>query len=82
MKELWLKLTELSFKQKTNYVRIIAILAVLVLMVYAPKLWVSTKIFPVVPLFDWLPIPTYPLDYILGGFFFLIQIIYIFQNKR
>jgi hypothetical protein len=51
-------------------------------MVYAPKLWVSTKIFPVIPLFDWLPIPTSPLDYILGGFFFIIQVLYIFQNKR
>lgn len=69
-------------QQRVNYVRIIAILAVLVLMVYAPKLWISTKVFPVIPLFDWLPIPTNPLDYILGGFFFIIQIIYIFQNKK
>ena len=72
----------LTDKQKVNYVRILAILAVLVLMVYAPKLWLSTKVFPVIPLFDWLPIPTYPLDYVLAGFFFIIQIVYIFQNKR
>ena len=82
MKKIWLQLTELSYKQKVNYTRIIAILAVLILMVYAPKLWISTKVFPVVPLFDWLPIPTNPIDYILAGFFFLIQIVYIFQNKR
>ncbi|TXD49083.1 MauE/DoxX family redox-associated membrane protein [Polaribacter sp. IC073] len=72
----------LNDKQKVNWVRIIAILAVLVLMVYAPKLWLSTKLFPVIPLFDWLPIPTNPFDFILAGFFFFIQIIYIFQNKR
>ncbi|WP_439128239.1 MauE/DoxX family redox-associated membrane protein [Polaribacter sp.] len=74
--------TNLTNQQKVNYVRIIAILAVLILMVYAPKLWVTTKTFPVIPLFDWLPIPTNPLDYILAGFFFIIQIVYIFQNKR
>lgn len=72
----------LTDKQKINYVRILAILAVLVLMIYAPKLWFTTKVFPVIPLFNWLPIPTSPFDYILAGFFFLIQIVYIFQNKR
>ena len=75
-------LKNLTDKQKVNYVRILAILAVLVLMVYAPKLWFTTKVFPVIPLFEWLPIPTSPVDYILAGFFFIIQIIYIFQNKR
>ena len=82
MEKIWAKLTDLTDKQKVNWVRIIAILAVLVLMVYAPKLWISSKTFPIVPLFDWLPTPTSPVDYILGGFFFIIQIIYIFQNKR
>lgn len=72
----------LTDQQKVNYTRIIAVLAILVLMLYAPKLWISTKIFPVIPLFDWLPIPTNPLDYILAIFFFGIQIVYIFQNKR
>ncbi|WP_299667562.1 MauE/DoxX family redox-associated membrane protein [uncultured Polaribacter sp.] len=75
-------LHNLTDKQKVNWVRITAMLAVLVLMLYAPKLWISTKVFPVIPLFDWLPIPTNPVDYILAGFFFLIQIVYIFQNKR
>ena len=69
----------LTDKQRINWVRIIAVLAVLVLMLYAPKLWISTKVFPVIPLFDWLPIPTAPLDYILAGFFFILQIVYIFH---
>ncbi|TMM31380.1 hypothetical protein FDT66_05285 [Polaribacter aestuariivivens] len=76
------KITNLTDKQKVNYVRILAILAVLVLMIYAPKLWITTKVFPVIPLFDWLPIPINPVDYILAGFFFFIQVLYIFQNKR
>lgn len=75
-------IANLTDKQKINYVRILAILGVLILMVYAPKLWVTTKVFPVIPLFDWLPIPTYPFDYLLGGFLFIIQIVYIFQNKK
>ncbi|MEE9409112.1 MAG: MauE/DoxX family redox-associated membrane protein [Polaribacter sp.] len=75
-------LTNLTDKQKVNWVRIIAIIPVLVLMLYAPKLWITTKVFPVIPLFDWLPIPTDPFDYILAGFFFLSQVLYIFQNKR
>ena len=75
-------ITNLTDKQKVNWVRIIAVIPVLILMLYAPKLWVTTKIFPVIPLFDWLPIPNYPFDYILAGFFFIIQIVYIFQNKK
>jgi hypothetical protein len=71
-----------SYQQKLNWTRIVSTAAILVLMVYAPKLWISTKIFPVVPLFDWLPIPTSPLDYIFGIFFFIVQVVYIVQNKR
>lgn len=76
------KITNLTYTEKVNWVRIIAILGVLILMLYAPKLWISTKVFPVIPLFDWLPIPLHPFDAALGIFFFLIQVLYIFQNKR
>lgn len=69
-------------KQRINWVRILAIIAVLILMLYGPKLWITTKDIPVIPLFDWLPIPTYPFDYILGIGFFLIQLFYIFKPKR
>ena len=76
------KITNLTNKQKVNWVRIIAILGVLILMVYAPKLWISTKVFPVIPLFNWLPVPLAPYDTVLAIFFFILQIVYIFQNKR
>lgn len=68
--------------QKVNFVRIIAILSTLTMMVYAPDLWISTKDFPVIPLFDWLPIPTAPIDTILAGIFFVSQVLYIFKPKR
>lgn len=72
----------LSEKQQINWVRILALVGVLILMLYAPKLWLTTKIFPVIPLFDWIPIPTKPFDYMLAGIFFVSQIVYIFFNKR
>ncbi|WP_405604535.1 MauE/DoxX family redox-associated membrane protein [Polaribacter sp. Asnod1-A03] len=74
-------ITNLTDRQKINWIRIIAIIPVLILMLYAPKLWVSTKNFPTVPLYNWLPVLQYPLDYILAVGFFLIQVIYIFKNK-
>lgn len=75
-------INRLTDTQKINWVRIISIVSVLVLMVYGPKLWITTKDFPVIPLFDWLPVPLYPIDYILGIGFFLLQILYIFKPKR
>jgi len=75
-------LFNLSNKHKVNAVRIIAILSTLTMMLYAPDLWITTKDFPVIPLFDWLPIPTSPFDTIFAGLFFISQIVYIFKPKR
>ena len=75
-------LLNLSDKQKVNAVRIIAILSTLAMMLYAPDLWISTKDFPVIPLFDWIPIPTSPFDIILAGLFFVSQVVYLFKPKR
>ena len=75
-------ITNLSEKQQIKWIRILAILPILILMMYAPKLWISTKDFPVVPLFNWLPIPKYPFDYILAVGFFFLQIFYLFKPKR
>lgn len=72
----------LSDKQQLNWVRIIAVASTLVMMLYAPKLWITTKEFPVIPLFEALPIPQAPFDYIIAGLFFSLQLLYIFKNKR
>jgi hypothetical protein len=72
----------LTDKQKINWVRIITVAATLIMMLYAPKLWISTKIFPIIPLFDWLPIPLNPFDSVLAISFFILQFIYIFKPKR
>ncbi|MEQ6123881.1 MauE/DoxX family redox-associated membrane protein [Pseudotenacibaculum sp. MALMAid0570] len=73
---------QLTNHQKLNWVRIAALASTLVLMLYAPKLWLSSKSFPVVPLFEWIPIPIGVLEYIFWGLFFGSQLIYIFINKR
>lgn len=74
-----LKLTDY---QKINYTRIAALASTLILMLYAPKLWLTDKIFPVIPLFDWIPIPIGFFDYLFWGLFFSSQLLYIFYNKR
>lgn len=73
---------ELTDEQRVNWVRIAAMVSTLVLMLYAPKLWLTTKTFPVIPLFDWIPIPVGSIEYVFWGILFGSQLIYIFYNKR
>ena len=73
---------ELKSHHKINAVRIIAILSTLAMMLYAPDLWITDKNFPVISLFDWIPIPTSPFDTIFAGLFFVGQVAYIFKPKR
>lgn len=75
---------ELRFtdEQRVNWTRIAAVASTLVLMLYAPKLWLSTKVFPVIPMFEWIPIPTGFMEYLFWGVLFTSQLIYIFYNKR
>lgn len=72
----------LTNKERINWVRITALASTLILMLYAPKLWLSAKVFPVIPLFDWIPIPTGIFDYLFWGLFFGSQLVYIFFNRR
>lgn len=72
----------LTDRGKINWVRILALVSTLILMLYAPKLWLTTKDFPVVPLFSWIPIPTGFLDTFFWWLFFGSQLLYIFFNKR
>ncbi len=73
---------EYTNAQKINGVRIAAVLGVLVLMVYAPKLWISTKDFPTVPLFSWIPDVVYPLDYGFAFLFAGLLTAYLCKPKR
>lgn len=71
-----------SIAQKITIVRVSALLGILVLMIYAPKLWISTKNFPTVPLFESLPNLSYPLDYFFAYAFAGFITAYIFNPKR
>lgn len=51
-------------------------------MIYAPKLWIATKDFPVIPLFENFIQVTYPFDYVLGGSLFLGLLVYLFKPYR
>ncbi len=73
---------QITDHQRINWTRIAALVSTLILMLYAPKLWLTSKNFPVIPLFDWIPVPTGIFDTIFWWFFFGSQIIYIFFNKR
>ncbi len=72
----------LTLKQRINWVRIAALLSTLTLMLLAPKLWLTAKVFPVIPLFNWIPIPTGLYDSVFWWLFFGTQILYVFLNKR
>ena len=72
----------LTDEQRVNWTRIAAVVSTLILMLYAPKLWLTTKTFPVFPLFDWIPIPVGFMEYVFWGILFGGQLIYIFYNKR
>jgi len=72
----------LTVQQRINWVRITALLSTLALMILAPKLWLTNKVFPVIPLFDWIPIPTGFFDSLFWWLFFGGQVLYIFLNKR
>lgn len=69
-------------EQPVKWVRILAVLSTLIMMFYAPKLWISTKDFPTIPLFDNFTALQYPFDYILAGLFFMLHLIYLFYPKR
>ena len=77
-----IKLEGLTDEQRVNWTRIAAVASTLVLMLYAPKLWLTTKTFPVFPMFEWIPIPTGFMEYFFWGLLFFSQLTYIFYNKR
>ncbi len=75
-------LKRLTDKQKILLVVRLAIIQFLVMIAYAPKLWITTKNFPVVPRFDFIPIPKFPFDYILAFIFVGLLILFFIKPKK
>jgi len=73
---------KLTNKQKIFIVARIAVASFLIMMVYAPNLWITTKDFPVIPLFDFIPIPQYPWDYIVAFLLAGLLISFFIKPKK
>ncbi len=72
----------LDVQKKIEYVGKLAVLGFLALMAYSPKLWITEKDFPVIPRFDFIPIPSYPFDYILVFTLISLLVIFFFKQKK
>jgi hypothetical protein len=73
---------KLNDKQKIILVARIAVISFLTLMFYAPKLWLTTKDFPVIPRFDFIPIPQNPIDYFLAFLLVFLLFFFFFKPKK
>lgn len=76
------QLADLPDAKKIKWIRIFAILGFIFVAIYAPQLWVNTKDFPTIPLFE--NISTHaPYDSYIAYFFFsLLTIQLFFQQKH
>ncbi|WP_152286718.1 MauE/DoxX family redox-associated membrane protein [Flavicella marina] len=78
-----MNILNLTDSQKIKWIQNLAILGLLVMGVYAPEVWLNTKDFPVIPLFESIPIPESPTDIIICVVFFGLLISQLFlQNKK
>lgn len=69
-------------KKKINLVSRIAIVAMLIMVAYAPKLWFGTKSFPVIPRFDFIPLPNEIFTYVFSiGLIGLLVLFFIKPKK-
>lgn len=75
-------LDKITNDQKVHWLQIFAILGFLAASFYAPKLWITTKDFPVIPMFDWLWIPKNPVDKYIAWFFLSLLGLQIFIKNR
>jgi hypothetical protein len=61
----------------------IAALAMIAGLLLSPNLWVSSRTYPLIPLFDFVPPLSYPLDYALFGLFILlVSGVAVFGGRR
>lgn len=75
-------LLNFSDKEKIKWIRILAILGFVVVSMYAPQLWLNSKDFPVLPLFEGVYIAKSPLDSYIAILFFGLLISQIFVPKK
>ncbi|WP_139958022.1 MauE/DoxX family redox-associated membrane protein [Flavicella sediminum] len=77
-----MRLRKLNTIQKIRWVESIAILGFLITALITPKLWLNTKDFPVIPLFENIPIPAAPYDCIIAISFFILLLLQLFRPRQ
>ena len=65
-------LIQLNPYQRILYTKTVVVLGFAAGFSLSPKLWVSTRFYPLIPVFHGLPRIPYPLDYLLFGLLFLL----------
>ena len=66
-------------KDKLFWVRLFAFFAFLIPLVMSPRIWFSERLFPMIPVFDELPIPSFSMDVILISVFVLSFLTFVFK---
>src|SRR5690606_26828741 len=66
-------------KDKLFWVRLFAFSSFLIPMVLSPRIWFSERFFPLISVFDFLPIPSFTIDIILITFFLLSFLSFVFN---
>lgn len=75
-------LVDLSDAKKIKWLQILAILGFVSVSAYAPQLWINTKEFPIIPLFDGIYISNTPFDTYIAYLFFGLLLVQIFIHKK
>ncbi|MBJ6368337.1 MauE/DoxX family redox-associated membrane protein [Snuella sedimenti] len=61
------------------FVRLFAFLAFLIPFILLPKVWFSKRMFPMIPLFEGIPVPNFMVDLVLIVSFFAFFFVFVFK---
>ncbi len=69
--------------ETTRLIFLMRLLPVFVLLslAFAWKLWISTRLYPLVPFLGWIPAFPYPLDYFVLALFCCLLIVFVFRPR-
>lgn len=68
-------------KDELAIIRILAFVAYMSAMAMSWDLWFSERAFPIISLFDWLPVPNTSIDFLLIGGFISLFLLFIVKPK-
>ena len=69
-----------NFKgDKLFWVRLFTFFAFMIPIVMSPRIWFSERLFPLVSVFNWIPVPNYTLDIVLLSLFIVSFLGFVFK---